>query len=282
MERCLRLFKQDYFISEMNTVTVEKRDHQQPFPLHDHDFNEIVIVCSGNGLHHWNDYVYPITSGDILYINQKDVHGYESVNNLKLDNILYLRESLFLSSTIESYLPKVTAKHNERFWRIQPSYLKLLSPLIEQLAVESKKNNLASVHLSEALFLQLVILLDRIKQAPKLALPTATHQLDLLFTALHNSIATPFNIDVFCKENHISSRSLSRLFKSQTGMTITGYLQKRRLCDAMSLLRTTNYSISKIAAECGYDDSNYFSAVFKKLTNQTPSEYRAKFNDKKE
>jgi AraC-type DNA-binding domain-containing proteins len=37
-----------------------------------------------------------------------------------------------------------------------------------------------------------------------------------------------------------------------------------------------------IAAECGYDDSNYFSSVFKKLTDQTPSEYRAKFNDKRE
>ncbi|QYN42379.1 helix-turn-helix domain-containing protein [Gilliamella sp. ESL0443] len=281
MERCLRLYKQDYFISKMNTVTVEKRDHQHPFPLHDHDFYEIVIVCSGNGLHYWNDYIYPITSGDILYINPNDVHGYESVNDLKLDNILYLRESLFLLSTIESYLPKVTAKHNERSWRIQPSYLKLLSPLIEKLAIESKKNNLASVHLSEALFLQLVILLDRIKQAPKVTEPTATHQLDLLFTALHNSIATPFNVDVFCKENHIASRSLSRLFKSQTGMTISGYLQKRRLCDAMSLLRNTNYSISMIAAECGYDDSNYFSSVFKKQTNQTPSEYRAKFNDKK-
>lgn len=281
MERCLRLYKQDYFISKMNTVTVEKRDHQHPFPLHDHDFYEIVIVCSGNGLHYWNDYIYPITSGDILYINPNDVHGYESVNDLKLDNILYLRESLFLLSTIESYLPKVTAKHNERSWRIQPSYLKLLSPLIEKLAIESKKNNLASVHLSEALFLQLVILLDRIKQAPKVTERTATHQLDLLFTALHNSIATPFNVDVFCKENHIASRSLSRLFKSQTGMTISGYLQKRRLCDAMSLLRNTNYSISMIAAECGYDDSNYFSSVFKKQTNQTPSEYRAKFNDKK-
>lgn len=281
MERCLRLYKQDYFISKMNTVTVEKRDYQHPFPLHDHDFYEIVIVCSGNGLHYWNDYIYPITSGDILYINPNDVHGYESVNDLKLDNILYLRESLFLLSTIESYLPKVTAKHNERSWRIQPSYLKLLSPLIEKLAIESKKNNLASVHLSEALFLQLVILLDRIKQVPKVTEPTATHQLDLLFTALHKSIATPFNVDVFCKENHIASRSLSRLFKSQTGMTISGYLQKRRLCDAMSLLRNTNYSISMIAAECGYDDSNYFSSVFKKQTNQTPSEYRAKFNDKK-
>lgn len=275
----LRLYKQDYFIWDINTVAVEKREHQDPFPLHDHDFDELVVVSSGNGLHVWNDYIYPITSGDILYINYDDIHGYESVNNLKLDNILYTRQTLFLSSIIEKYLPKHTAKHTDRFWRIQPSYIKQLQPLIEQLSIESKKNNLAAVHLSEALFLQLVILLDRIKQQPNEIQPTATHQLDILFTVLHNSIATSFNFEMFCKDHNLAARSLSRLFKNQTGMTVSGYLQKLRLCKAMCLLRNTAYSISIISAECGYDDSNYFSAVFKKETDQTPSQYRAKFRD---
>lgn len=280
MNKILRLYKQDYFISDINTVTVEKREHQDPFPLHNHDFDELVIVSSGNGLHIWNDYIYPITSGDILYINHDDIHGYESVNNLKLDNILYLRKTLFLSSIIEKYLPKHTAKHTERVWRIHPSFLKQLLPLIDQLSIESKKNNLPAVHLSEALFLQFVILLDRIKQLPNATSPTPTHQLDILFTVLHNSIANPFNFEMFCKDYNIATRSLSRLFKNQTGMTINGYLQKLRLCKAMSLLRNTSYSISIISAECGYGDSNYFSAVFKKETNQTPSQYRSKFCDK--
>ncbi|OCG07728.1 hypothetical protein A9G13_05810 [Gilliamella sp. wkB178] len=281
MHKYLHLYKQDYFISDLNTVTVEKREHQDPFPLHDHDFDELVVVSSGNGVHVWNDYIYPITSGDILYINHDDIHGFESVNNLKLYNILYIREILFLSSIIEPYLPKINAKHTERLWRIQPSFLKQLSPLIEQLSIESKKNNLASVHLSEALFLQLIILLDRIKQQPNDIAPTATHQLDILFTVLHNSIAGPFNFEMFCKDYNIASRSLSRLFKHQTGMTINGYLHKLRLCKAMSLLRNTPTAISTISAECGYDDSNYFSAVFKKETNQTPSQYRAQFHNTK-
>lgn len=280
MNKYSRLYKQDYFVSEINTITVEKREHQQPFPLHNHDFHEIVVVCSGNGLHHWNDYIYPITSGDILHINPKDIHGYESVNNLKLDNILYLRETLFLSSIIEKYLPKPSAKHTERVWQINPSFIKQLLSLIDQLSIESKKNNLASVHLSEALFLQFVILLDRIKQVPDEQSPTARHQLDLLFTVLHNSIASSFNLEMFCKQHHIAERSISRLFKNQTGMTINEYLQKRRLCNAMSLLRNTQYSISMISSECGYDDSNYFSVVFKKETQQTPSQYRTKFKDK--
>ena len=84
MHKYLHLYKKDYFISELNTVTVERREHQEPFPLHDHDFDELVIVSSGNGVHVWNDYIYPITSGDILYINHDDIHGFESVNNLKL------------------------------------------------------------------------------------------------------------------------------------------------------------------------------------------------------
>lgn len=78
----LSLKSNNYFICDENTITIEKRKSQESFVIHDHDFNELVIVFSGNGIHTWNGDDYPITCGDFFYINANDRHGYYSVNQL--------------------------------------------------------------------------------------------------------------------------------------------------------------------------------------------------------
>lgn len=276
-KQALLLYSRDYFISPLNSVTVEKRESQGIFPIHHHEFDELVIVSAGNGLHIWNEIPYPVTCGDMFYIDAKDRHGYQSVNNLKLDNILYRRELFSFLPAIEPYLPAANAPTSERYWQINTADLALLAPLINQLALESKKPDPLSIHLSEALFLQLVVTLYRFRRQPDGLSLTPAHQLDTLLTALHNSISTSFNLDDFCLQHHLAPRSLRRMFKAKTGMTIVGYLQQLRLCKAMALLRNPSYSISLIAADCGYDDSNYFSSVFHKKTGSTPSEYRKYF-----
>jgi AraC family L-rhamnose operon regulatory protein RhaS len=42
----------------------------------------------------------------------------------------------------------------------------------------------------------------------------------------------------------------------------------------MDLLQSTDKSITDIAFEVGYKDSNYFSTKFKRFTKKTPSQYR--------
>lgn len=45
---------------------------------------------------------------------------------------------------------------------------------------------------------------------------------------------------------------------------------------AKKLLRETNLSMAEISAQTGYDSPAYFAKIFKKLTSQTPSEYRVR------
>lgn len=67
---------------------------------------------------------------------------------------------------------------------------------------------------------------------------------------------------------------LSKKFKEKCNVNISQYLENIRLEAARHLLRISNVSVSDVAAETGYPDSNYFSRVFKKATGYTPSEYR--------
>lgn len=77
---------------------------------------------------------------------------------------------------------------------------------------------------------------------------------------------------------NLSASYLCRLFKSEIGMSITGYLNQVRMEKAGFLLRTSNVNVymKEISAAVGIEDQLYFSRIFKKYYGMSPSEYRMK------
>ncbi|WP_186328752.1 response regulator [Bacillus sp. X1(2014)] len=67
---------------------------------------------------------------------------------------------------------------------------------------------------------------------------------------------------------------LTRLFKKQTGVSISEYLQQQRIEYAKELLAGTNLPVSEVALSVGYSNFSYFSTIFKKATEFNPMEYR--------
>ncbi len=84
------------------------------------------------------------------------------------------------------------------------------------------------------------------------------------------------------KAVNMSKSRFSTVFSQHSGMTFTEYLIHLRLNKAKELLRTTNIKSSQIALETGYNDSHYFSYIFKKNTGITPSEYRTRYHNQPE
>ncbi len=72
----------------------------------------------------------------------------------------------------------------------------------------------------------------------------------------------------------LSPRTFNRRFKKAVGVTANSYLQNLRLNNAKELLRTSNLSITEVAARSGYQDDSYFCLRFRKLMGQTPLSYR--------
>ena len=95
--------------------------------------------------------------------------------------------------------------------------------------------------------------------------------------ALRANIAESFHLETFCQQHALNPRALRSLFKQHTGMNVSHYLRQLRLCRAMSLLRYGSMTISDVAAECGFDDSNYFSVVFSRACGVSPRDYRQRF-----
>ena len=84
-----------------------------------------------------------------------------------------------------------------------------------------------------------------------------------------------FHIQRLCEMLNISRVTLYRLFKSKTGISPKQYLLNYRIEQAKLLLRMGT-SVKNTAASCGFNDSFYFSRVFKEYTGSSPSRYAVK------
>lgn len=67
----------------------------------------------------------------------------------------------------------------------------------------------------------------------------------------------------------------SGIFKKKTGMNVISYLHKIRIRKAKELLVNTDEKINEIARAIGFHDERYFTKIFKRYENMTPSEYRS-------
>ena len=73
---------------------------------------------------------------------------------------------------------------------------------------------------------------------------------------------------------NVSPSYLSTLFRRETGITLTEFVNRKRAEFGVLLLNTTNMQIQTIAQHCGISDINYFTRIFKKHIGKTPKEYR--------
>lgn len=69
---------------------------------------------------------------------------------------------------------------------------------------------------------------------------------------------------------------LGRLFKSNTGVNFTDFVNDCRIEHAAELLINTELKITSICNDVGYKDINYFIKVFRRKKGMTPSEYRSR------
>ena len=81
-----------------------------------------------------------------------------------------------------------------------------------------------------------------------------------------NSAADYLNISIY---------AVSRIFKDATGVGFKEYINSKRLQYACHLLETTKITVSAVAAASGFENSTYFTTVFKNEYGVPPSKYRA-------
>lgn len=77
---------------------------------------------------------------------------------------------------------------------------------------------------------------------------------------------------------YVSTSTLSRFFKKQTGIYFADYVNQVRAKAALEDLSHSRLSIAKIALNNGFSSASVLNRVFKEIYGQTPAEYRSQIN----
>lgn len=88
------------------------------------------------------------------------------------------------------------------------------------------------------------------------------------------NITVEISRDELARQVFMSPDYLTRLFRKETGMSLSEYIIQKRLSIAKQLLETTDLSIVEISQRTGFSYSSYFVRIFKKKTQVTPQQYR--------
>lgn len=108
-------------------------------------------------------------------------------------------------------------------------------------------------------------------EATGMSLPSAA---DRPIAFLREHLAEKISLEDVARAMGVSVSSLEGRFRETTGVSVYEYLISLRMEHATRLLTETAYTVTEIAARCGYDNLFYFCNAFKKRQGMTPGEYR--------
>ena len=110
------------------------------------------------------------------------------------------------------------------------------------------------------------------------ALFTGLHTADFYRDATHQFIAShyhePVNLQSYAEQLRLHPNYLGQQVVAACGRRFSELLRDYRLERAQILLRSSRHSITRIAFECGFQDANYFSTIFRRQAGQSPRRYR--------
>lgn len=187
------------------------------------------------------EYVYPIRFED-------KVVGFICVSGFSCENG-------------EEYVAAVAKKYAFPYDTLLATYKTLKTKIPEKFYVDTLIYPLC--HMLELAHIKAVYDVDHINSF----IHRVTHYIKQYYTQEITS-------ETICREFNCSRSHLSRLFNEQTKMSIRDYINTLRMESAKTLLRDTKLEIAEIASSVGFPEPNYFTSVFKKYTNLSPSAYR--------
>lgn len=95
--------------------------------------------------------------------------------------------------------------------------------------------------------------------------------LDYIYDHLHTRITVTDLAELV----GVTPSYLSRLFKKETGSSVSHYIQHKKIDTAKNMLIYSEYSPAQIASTLAFPSQSYFTEVFRKHTGMTPTKYRA-------
>ncbi len=276
------LIDSEKLLAKGKLITVRPHTRFASFPMHAHNYVEIMYMCSGQTVHRIEGRA-PLTlrAGELLFLNQHAVHGVDraeegdvgvnfivlpqffdyALNLIGTDNVL----GRFLLSGLRQQDGEMGCLH----FRVAevPTVQNLVENLVWSLVhpqANARRINQATMGL---LLLQLLNYTGELEEASgNGAVLAALREIEENYRTA--------DLTRLAGELHVSLPYLSAAIHRATGRTFKDLLLEKRLSKAAQLLRETRLTTQDVILAVGYENTSYFYRVFRSRYGMTPKDYR--------
>lgn len=251
-----------------------KRDISSNMPRpHFHENYEIYYLISGRRRYIIENEIYDVYPGDLILIPKFKVHTI--INTPDMESNEYHEQ--FLLSPKEKDFPELFRScFDTHFYRLPNNARNTILECYHSLRVNKKKNDDFTDYCNRADLIKILSTLARLPLAQKNTELLSKNDLVMEDAALYikKNCSNMLTLGEVAEKYHFSKEYFSAIFKTSTGSGFNEYLTQMRITKAIDLLLNTGTSISDISSQCGFNDSNYFTTVFKKVTGFSPKKFR--------
>ena len=241
---------------------------------HYHSLYEIYFLEEGNCTYIIDNKVYNVKSGDIVIIPDGIIH------HTKYDNIEHTR--ILINCTCDYIPPSVQSGFSSgNYLYRNPSVTDEARKILRKIENEYKlkddfSDEIISCH-THALFYLLM------RNAESCVdIDDGNKLIEQAVAYIKENFAADISLSSLAKKFSVSPEHFSRMFKRETGLGFSKFLNSLRLQHAEQLLKADyEKNITRVAEICGFEDSNYFSKKFKEVYGVSPKKLQKKGKERK-
>ncbi len=270
-------------INKIVTIHYYELDKSFSFDGESHNFWEMVYVDAGQVEIRANNREYCLKQGDVAFHKPNEFHtlkadGKTAANVFVISFVCSSEAMKFFKNKVtavpaklKKYISTIIEESEQSFNLMSVSDVKL------QMKADSPigGQQMIRTHLEQFL----IMLIRSEQKADGLRIfPTKesmeNHLVSQMIQMIDDSLYGKITVEEICTTLNYSRAYLSKIFKASSGYTILEYTLLRKIQEAKKLIREDTYNFSQISDKLAFDNPHYFSRVFKRITNITPSEYK--------
>ena len=257
------------------------------FEYHHHDFSKIVILIDGDLTYYIEGKSYSLKPWDILFVNKNEIHKPIVNHNKYYERIVIWLNPDFIAKYAQCGNDllrcfEIAVKNNYNLLRLNIKSIEIIKNLIQNIKNCDNSNEFGSEILKESLFIQLMVLMNRLflnsDKNRDIEDIKYDKTIEDVLNYINSNLENNLSIDTIASKFFISKYYLMRKFKNQTGTSIHSYIVKKRLMLARSLI-SDGLSMNNVCCKCGFNDYSSFVRAFKNLYGVSPSNYKPTINN---
>ena len=271
-------------ITQIVTIHYYEFDKNFSYGGESHDFWEMVYVDKGKVLVSNEKDEIVLSQGDIVFHKPNEFHAiraYESAPNFfvitfvcKSPSMKFLEEyHTKLDENLRPFISSIIKESDLTF--IIPKNDPTLTRLVKKDDAIIGGEQLIKTYL-EQLLISLIRNVQRVNDVNIFTSKQGmeNHLIESIKSYLDKNVESKVKISDICAKLGYSKSYLCKIFSDQTGQSISNYGTHAKIKRAKQLIRENKYNFSQISDILNFDNSQYFSRVFKRITGMTPTEFK--------